>query len=121
VQEGTAKAARSLNRPLGGKTGTTNDFADAWFVGFSPSLTTAVWVGFDSKKTLGDREAGAVVALPIWMQYMQEVLRDKQVEPFPTVEILADQTVADNSGTNPVKQKKLFVEDLPGSAPVRKK
>ena len=121
VQDGTAKAARSLNRPLGGKTGTTNDFADAWFVGFSPSITTAVWVGFDSKKTLGDREAGAVVALPIWMQFMQEVLKDKPIEPFPNVEVLVDQPSADNAGISPIKQKKLFVEDLPGSAAARKK
>jgi penicillin-binding protein 1A len=121
VLEGTAKAAKSLNRPLGGKTGTTNDFADAWFVGFSPSITTAVWVGFDSKKTLGDKEAGAVVALPIWMQYMQEILKDKPVEPFPTVEILADQQSAEQSAASPIKPKKLFVEDLPGSTPIRKK
>jgi penicillin-binding protein 1A len=121
VQDGTAKAARSLNRPLGGKTGTTNDFADAWFVGFSPSITAAVWVGFDSKKTLGDREAGAVVALPIWMQFMQEVLKDKPIEPFPNVEVLVDQPSADNAGISPIKQKKLFVEDLPGPAAVRKK
>ncbi len=90
VQNGTARAAKSLNRPLGGKTGTTNDFTDAWFVGFSPSITTAVWVGFDSKKTLGDKEAGAVVALPIWMQFMQEILKDKPVEQFSNVEILTD-------------------------------
>jgi penicillin-binding protein 1A len=121
VQEGTAKAARSLNRPLGGKTGTTNDFADAWFVGFSPSITTAVWVGFDSKKTLGDKEAGAVVALPIWMQYMQEVLKDKPIDPFPTVEMLADQPAMESAGVSPIKQKKLFIEDLPGSVPAVKK
>src|SRR5207247_9075606 len=70
VQSGTATAAKSLGRPIGGKTGTTNDFTDAWFVGFTPSLTTAVWVGFDVKKSLGDKEAGARVALPIWIHYM---------------------------------------------------
>lgn len=121
VQNGTAKAAKVLNRPLGGKTGTTNDFADAWFVGFSPSITTAIWVGFDSRKTLGDREAGAVVALPIWMQFMQEILKDKPVESFPTVEIFTDQSAGNNTDTIPAKTKKLFVEDLPGSTPARKK
>ena len=120
VQNGTARAARSLNRPLGGKTGTTNDFTDAWFVGFSPSLTTAVWVGFDSRRTLGDKEAGAAVALPIWMQYMQEILKNKPVETFPTIEILTSQS-ADSNGTGPITQRKLLVEDLPGSAPARKK
>jgi penicillin-binding protein 1A len=121
VQNGTARAAKVLNRPLGGKTGTTNDFADAWFVGFSPSITTAIWVGFDSRKTLGDKEAGAVVALPIWMQFMQEILKDKPVEPFPTVEIFTDQAAGNDTGTIPANTKKLFVEDLPGSTPARKK
>jgi len=121
VLDGTARAARALNRPLGGKTGTTNDFADAWFVGFSPSLTTAVWVGFDSKKSLGDREAGAVVALPIWMQYMKEILKDKPAEQFASVEMIPEQGTVDSTGANPNRQKKLFVEDLPGSTPIRKK
>jgi penicillin-binding protein 1A len=120
VQEGTAKAAKSLHRPLGGKTGTTNDFTDAWFVGFSPSLTTAVWVGFDSKRTLGDREAGAVVALPIWMQYMQEILKNKPVEAFPTIEVLTSASVEVNAA-GPDTQKKLLVEDLPLPVPARKK
>src|SRR5438093_1541371 len=84
VQNGTATAAKSLGRPLGGKTGTTNDFTDAWFVGFTPSLTTAVWVGFDTKKTLGNKEAGAVVALPIWIHYLEDTLKDKPVEQFAT-------------------------------------
>ena len=120
-KSGTAGAARSLNRPLGGKTGTTNDFADAWFVGFSPSITAAVWVGFDSKKTLGDREAGSVVALPVWIQFMREILKDKPAEPFPSVVVLADQPAADNPVIGPNGQKKLFVEDLPGSAGAGKK
>ena len=59
VQHGTGFAASKLNHPLGGKTGTTNDFTDAWFVGFSPSITCGVWVGYDEKKTLGDKETGA--------------------------------------------------------------
>ena len=59
VLHGTGAAASKLNHPLGGKTGTTNDFTDAWFVGFSPSLTCGVWVGFDEKKTLGNKETGA--------------------------------------------------------------
>jgi penicillin-binding protein 1A len=60
--------ALELKRPLAGKTGTTNDFTDAWFMGFTPSLTTGVWVGFDEKVTLGDKETGARAALPIWME-----------------------------------------------------
>jgi len=120
VQNGTAKAARALNRPLGGKTGTTNDFADAWFVGFSPSITTAIWVGFDSKRTLGDKEAGAVVSLPIWMQFMQEVLKNKAVESFATLEVLTEQS-SDSTSINPTQPRKLVIQDLPGSTPVSKK
>jgi penicillin-binding protein 1A len=84
VQGGTATAAKSLGRPLGGKTGTTNDFTDAWFVGFTPSLTAAVWVGYDAKKTMGEKQSGAVVALPIWIETMQSILKDKPIEQFQT-------------------------------------
>ncbi|HYK87925.1 MAG TPA: penicillin-binding transpeptidase domain-containing protein, partial [Acidobacteriota bacterium] len=114
VQSGTATAARSLGRPLGGKTGTTNDFTDAWFVGFSPSLTTAVWVGFDEKKNLGNKETGAVVALPIWIKYMSEILKDKPVERFASPEV-TDQVMSESTEAVPIARKKLFVEDIPGS------
>ncbi|NLT65976.1 MAG: PBP1A family penicillin-binding protein [Acidobacteria bacterium] len=89
---GTAAAARSLGRPVGGKTGTTDDFTDSWFVGFTPSLTAAVWVGFDEKKTLGSRQSGSVVALPIWVDCMREILKDKPFENFPTVETISRET-----------------------------
>lgn len=115
VQNGTAQAAKSLGRPIGGKTGTTNDFADAWFVGFSPSITTAVWVGYDDRKTLGNKEAGAVVALPIWVNYMQEVFKNKPVEQFARMENPAV-IPAESSGATPIEQKRIFVEDLPGSS-----
>ena len=74
VEFGTAQQAKILKQPVAGKTGTTNDFTDAWFVGFSPSLVAGVWVGFDDQRSLGDREAGATAALPIWVSYMKEAL-----------------------------------------------
>ena len=120
VQNGTATAARSLGRPIGGKTGTTNDFTDAWFVGFTPSLTTAVWVGFDTKKSLGDKEAGARVALPIWIQYMREVLKDKPVEKFATGEPSDQLTLGDGHEANPAPRRKLFVEDIPAAPPAKR-
>ncbi len=83
VLHGTGFAASKLKHPLGGKTGTTNDFTDAWFVGFSPSLTCGVWVGFDEKKTLGNKETGAVAALPIWMDFMRVALQGRESEDFP--------------------------------------
>ncbi|HEX8895089.1 MAG TPA: PBP1A family penicillin-binding protein [Terriglobales bacterium] len=82
VEHGTGAAAAKLNHPLGGKTGTTNDFTDAWFVGFSPSITCGVWVGFDEKKTLGNKETGAVAALPIWMDFMRVALEGRESESF---------------------------------------
>ncbi len=119
VQNGTAAAARSLGRPLGGKTGTTNDFTDAWFIGFTPSITAAVWVGYDTKKSLGDRESGAVAALPIWINFMSQVLKDKPVEQFPKVE--ADELLTnDGPDAGTPSKKKLFVEDLPGTSQAKK-
>jgi penicillin-binding protein 1A len=82
VQHGTAYAAASLKHPLAGKTGTTNDFTDAWFVGFSPSITCGVWVGFDEKKTLGNKETGARAALPIWMDFMRTPLQGSDDKNF---------------------------------------
>ncbi len=116
VQNGTATAAKSLGRPLGGKTGTTDNFTDAWFVGFSPSLTAAVWVGFDEKKTLGDKQSGAVVALPIWIDCMREILGSKPAEQFPTVE-LTDQMSNEVPDAEPFARKHIYTEDLPAAPP----
>ena len=82
VQHGTAIAAAGMKYPLGGKTGTTNDFTDAWFIGFSPSTTTGVWVGYDEKKSLGNKETGARTALPIWMDFMKVALAGKDQGEF---------------------------------------
>ena len=71
VQRGTGARARQLGWPVGGKTGTMDDYTDAWFVGFDPEITLGVWVGYDEKKTLGDGEEGARVALPIWLDFMR--------------------------------------------------
>ena len=73
---------QELKRPVAGKTGTTNDFTDAWFIGFTPSLAMGVWVGFDEKVTLGDKETGGQVALPIWLDTMQQIYKDRKVETF---------------------------------------
>jgi penicillin-binding protein 1A len=80
---GTAAAARALNHPLGGKTGTTSDFTDAWFLGFSPSMTCGVWMGYDTRQSLGDKETGARAALPIWMDFMKVADAGKEGERFP--------------------------------------
>jgi penicillin-binding protein 1A len=90
VEFGTGMKAKELGRPLGGKTGTTNEFSDAWFMGFSPSLTTGVWVGYDDNAiSLGNKETGARAALPMWMELMKAALEGKPVEEFPNVEPLS--------------------------------
>jgi penicillin-binding protein 1A len=82
VQHGTAAAAASMKLPLAGKTGTTNDFTDAWFIGFSPAMTCGVWIGYDEKKTLGAKESGAHAALPMWMAFMKVALAGKDPGMF---------------------------------------
>jgi penicillin-binding protein 1A len=82
TESGTGAAAKTLKRPMAGKTGTTDDLADAWFIGFSPSLVAGVWVGFDQKKTLGERETGSRAALPIWIDFMRAAHEGLPAERF---------------------------------------
>lgn len=86
VQFGTGVRAKELGRPTGGKTGTTNDFTDAWYIGFTAQLTTGVWVGNDDKRvSLGKKETGARAALPIWLEFMLQGMQGMPVEDFPNV------------------------------------
>ncbi len=105
VLHGTGVAAAKLPFPVAGKTGTTNDFTDAWFVGFSPTMTCGVWVGFDEKKSLGSKETGAHAALPIWMNFMTAAMAGKDVGDF--------QPPPENSGT--VAQKVDVPDESPGA------
>jgi len=82
VLHGTGIAASKLPFPVAGKTGTTNDFTDAWFVGFSPTMSCGVWVGYDEKKSLGAKETGAHAALPIWMNFMTVAMTGKDAGDF---------------------------------------
>jgi hypothetical protein len=102
ITDGTGAAAASLGRPLAGKTGTTDDCTDAWFIGYTPDLVVGVWVGFDTKKSLGSRETGAQAALPIWMAFMEEALRDEPPVPFPEVPGVMRQTVDRATGLRAV-------------------
>ena len=82
VDHGTAAAASSMKHALGGKTGTTNNYTDAWFIGFSPSITCGTWIGFDDRQSLGEKETGARAALPMWMSFMKVALADRPNEEF---------------------------------------
>ena len=82
IQEGTGQHVKALGRPAAGKTGTTNDFRDAWFLGFTPELVTGVWVGFDDGTALGRHESGGRVASPIWLEFMQGALKGRPVTDF---------------------------------------
>ena len=86
VESGTGWRARTLGRPAAGKTGTTDQFLDAWFIGYTPELITGVWVGFDEERSLGENETGARAASPIWVQFMSKVLKDKSVKDFEVPE-----------------------------------
>jgi penicillin-binding protein 1A len=91
VHFGTGVRAQALGRPSAGKTGTTNDFTDAWYIGFTPQITAGVWVGFDDpKESLGAKETGARAALPIWLEFMQQASKGMPVETFPNVTSLED-------------------------------
>lgn len=83
VNVGTGHEAKNLGRPAAGKTGTTNDYLDAWFMGFTPHVVTGVWVGFDTQKSIGPRSTGAQIALPIWLEVMREA-----VKPYPVTDFI---------------------------------
>jgi penicillin-binding protein 1A len=94
IQFGTGVQAKALSRPAGGKTGTTQDYTDAWFMGFTPQLTCGVWVGFDDKQiSLGKKETGARAALPIWLEFMKTALEGQPALDFANVVPLEQQAL----------------------------
>ncbi len=128
VQRGTAGRARVLNRPLVGKTGTTNEATDTWFVGLTPQITAGVWVGFDEKRSLGEEIYGANMALPIWIDFMKQVDDLVPREEFediyiPTaLDMVLDTTVAEEKlrELEPISVEDIpavTAEDLPPDAP----
>jgi penicillin-binding protein 1A len=127
IRSGTGRSARGLGHYLAGKTGTTNENTDAWFIGFSPDLLAGIWVGFDTPRPLGDRESAAVVALPIWIRFMGRALplfpnRDFPVPPgilFSRVDLETGKSLPPGSSdgiTLPFR-----IGTVPPAAPVGKK
>jgi penicillin-binding protein 1A len=82
ILQGTGWKARDLGRPAAGKTGTTNDYRDAWFIGYTPNLVAGVWVGYDDQQSIGPKETGARAALPIWLDFMKKATAERTAEDF---------------------------------------
>jgi penicillin-binding protein 1A len=104
VERGTAARARSIGKIIAGKTGTTNNSYDSWFVGFSADLVVAVYVGFDNPKSLGKEETGASVALPIFVNFMKEALKNSPSTPFRIPASVKFVKIDRKSGTYPTPQ-----------------
>jgi len=134
VERGTGQAAKALGRPLAAKTGTTNDYSNAWFIGYTPRLATGVWVGYDRPRSLGKDETGSRVAVPIWTGFMTKVLGDSPKEDFsmpdrvvlvpvdldPSNECVRVVTMAFVKGTEPAVgcgARRQGVPGAPGAAP----
>ena len=113
VQKGTGQAAKTLGRPIAGKTGTTNEFINAWFIGGTPNLVTGVYVGFDDRRSLGETESGAHAALPIWINFMREALKPLPVVPFAIPEGITFVKVDPATGLLNSEQ-----EDQPGNVEI---
>lgn len=107
---GTGAASAQLKHPFGGKTGTTNDYTDAWFIGFSPSVTCGTWIGFDDRQSLGAKETGARAALPMWMDFMRAAIAGKPDEAFATAN--APKKVLEVPGTTPAAKSAAAVKPV---------
>lgn len=113
VERGTAWKARRVGKILGGKTGTTNNSYDSWFVGFTPDLIAGVYIGFDIPKNLGRYETGSSVALPIFVDFMEEALKDKPSTPFrvpPSVKFVKIDRENGKYATPSTPKKNIFFE-----------
>ncbi|MBW1857726.1 MAG: PBP1A family penicillin-binding protein [Deltaproteobacteria bacterium] len=119
VTEGTGWRAKALSRPVAGKTGTTNDLRDAWYIGFDPTLVTGVWVGYDDSRQMGKGETGSRAACPIWLYFMREVLKGKPIIPFQHPEGVVITKIDSKTGllASPSSQKTCFQAFKKGTEP----
>lgn len=106
VQHGTGQRIKALGRPAAGKTGTTNDMYDAWYLGYTPEYITGVWVGFDTEAPLGKTETGAVAAIPIWLGFMKQVLASQPVQSFQAPEGVIFAKIDAETGLLPVAESR---------------
>ncbi len=119
VQEGTGERVKAIGRPVAAKTGTTDDYFDAWFIGYTPSLVAGVWVGFDAEKTMGRSGVGGRAAAPIWLYFMEQALKGMPVEVFPAPEGVVFARIDPKTGllANPGTKDPVFESFLEGTAP----
>jgi penicillin-binding protein 1A len=120
VQHGTGQRVKALGRPSAGKTGTTNDMYDAWYVGFTPEMTTGVWVGFDTEAPLGKAETGASAGIPIWLGFMKRAMAGLPVRSFEPSEGVVFAKIDAETGLLPVPEsrKTIFECFKDGTVPV---
>ncbi len=119
IQEGTGWRIKALKRPAAGKTGTTNELRDAWFLGFTPSLVTGAWVGYDDRRPMGKGETGSRAASPIWLHFMSQVLKDQPVEDFAIPEGVVFAKIDAKTGllASPYSEKTVFQAFKEGTEP----
>jgi len=121
VQNGTGRRIKALKRPAAGKTGTTNDLNDAWFVGYTPRYITGVWVGMDENTPLGKGETGSRSASPIWLGYMKNILKDKSIRAFTVPEGVVFSKIDAKTGLLPIpeSEKTIFECFKEGTIPTQ--
>ncbi len=119
VEEGTGWRARELQRPAAGKTGTTNDLRDAWFIGYTPELLTGVWVGYDDQRSMGKGETGSRAASPIWLNFMKEALKGQPVQDFVAPDSVVFAKIDAEKGllASPYSKKTVFQSFKKGTEP----
>ncbi len=120
VERGTGKRAKAIGKPVAGKTGTSNDSRDAWFLGFTPDFAVGVYVGFDTPRTLGKKETGSSAALPIFVDFMQQAIADKPPTPFRVPSGVRLVRVDSDSGLlpGPTTESVILEAFVPGTEPV---
>jgi penicillin-binding protein 1A len=119
IERGTGWKARELGRPVAGKTGTTNDYRDAWFIGYTPSLVAGVWVGFDDQRSLGPKATGSRAALPVWLDFMKQAHQNQDPMDFSIPNGILFRNVDPRTGLLSTEYCKLSLREafLPGTEP----